>query len=118
MLEYIYLYIYIYISLFTILEKIADIWRLISSTICQELKHKSFKMVLEQTYSTNSYAADYQDSKSPYKAMQMMGNTNNAGQMKGKKKNHNNSNGNNNQQKDVWGPVLKNRQNFVDMHLY
>jgi len=76
-------------------------------------------MVLEQTYGVSSYDADPRTSKSTY-AMMSNSNTHGSGTKTKKSKTSNNSNSNksNNGQQDPWGPVFKNRQNFVDMHMY
>lgn len=69
-------------------------------------------MVLEATCGISNYAADPQASKSTYKAMHMMATE----QVKSQKTNSNKNNMK--KQVDVWGPIFKDRQNFVQMHLH
>ncbi|KAK4286960.1 hypothetical protein Pmani_039952 [Petrolisthes manimaculis] len=74
-------------------------------------------MVQEHVYAAYPYLADPFDRKSTYKAME----TNNNNNI------NNNNNNNNKRQKsnsrksntneDIWGPIFKNKNNFVDMHL-
>jgi len=71
-------------------------------------------MVFDQDHSSNNnnYEADPHARRSTYKAMQMTSypktQANTSTGAKAKKAN---------QQVDVWGPVFKNKEHFVNMHL-
>ncbi|XP_071521853.1 uncharacterized protein [Panulirus ornatus] len=72
-------------------------------------------MVQEQVYASSSYVADPQARKSTYKAMEMGGYAqSSAGKSAGAGMLNKNKKGTD--QKDVWGPVFRNKQHFIDMH--